>query len=98
MDKTEQNGQTSVIQPKKDNAFHPSKNGETVDQKELNQPQWKMGAPSKKNYQNDEEAKYYYSQYGVDGLPNGSESAMGMMTYPFDYMAWVTKLSNMAFL
>eukprot|EP00331_Platyophrya_macrostoma_P004386 CAMPEP_0176425438 /NCGR_PEP_ID=MMETSP0127-20121128/11387_1 /TAXON_ID=938130 /ORGANISM="Platyophrya macrostoma, Strain WH" /LENGTH=338 /DNA_ID=CAMNT_0017806595 /DNA_START=1 /DNA_END=1017 /DNA_ORIENTATION=- len=83
--------QSRDLNTKKDNAFH-SKPTDAAETKEAsiqeNQPQWKMSAPSKRSYNTEEEAKLYYSQFGMEGFPTGSESAMGMMTYPFDYMAW----------
>lgn len=92
MDKTQEKGQARDLQVKKGNSFHPQ-NSEYSKEKEGSQqdtqPQWKMGVPSKKRSPGNDESDFYYDQYGYDGYFGMDPAAMGMLTYPYDYMAWV---------
>ena len=94
-DKAHQKDQTHHFQTKKDNSFVPKGlNSAEEKQKagEDTQPQWKMGLPKRGNQDGKNRFNEYYDPYLMAGYSNGMIPAMGMMVYPYDYMAWVFHL------
>lgn len=81
------------LQVKKDNTFVP-KGEEKQKSAQDFQPQWKMGVPKRGSYEETGGYNEYYDPYYMGAYSNGMSGAMGMMVYPYDYMAWVYAKSD----
>ena len=92
MDTQTRAAQAYELQPKKDTGYH-ARNGAAAEdkQKTYNEAQWKMGPPSRGPREH-AEANGMHSQYNGNGYQKGVDPSMamsmGMMAYPYDYMAW----------